>query len=578
MTAVARGPSTCTDAVGFWGDIDQESIFWNAGINMPTGGDEWYQSFTAGRTGALSGFSLLGNGKFTKKLTVTILSGAGLLGEKLHTGEWTFTTTQSGQWITYDIQTTDLIVETGQVYSIQLQGTGGGSVGGFLGASAGQGQYARGRFHHTNNAGFDDVAFKTYVLGDMSNVSGGICTHSRVLATYEKSADDESSVGNYTCASNELVTGWDLDFTTYDADEFGLNLDAVDKTTAETTFKLGPFIYTTSKSKRSGKVSANGGVAVAVSVAAELDGNDMMNVYVNDINLQGNPNSVNSGDSGDGTLIELTSFASRINADFTYTPKNDLSHSPTTIKYDFKVVESLPNDVDFDPSFTCQVRKKRLKTYSAPTGIHNSGTTLTFANALVGTVQGYTVVQYNSDGSVSASGVISSYTNLGNKLELVQKTGDWATGKIMEVFDPSEVNYELRVLTSPGQTITNNYSMYFFDLNSFGQHAVDPCKNIGPNVFNFTYDTTNTQYVRPQDAGVVGSDGAKNLLYDVVRNTNLQDDIGQHELNLFILFVSESCGFQLALPERIIIVADADGVWRDLPFDAEISRDDLPAQ
>ena len=404
---------------------------------------------------------------------------------------------------------------------------------------------------------------------------GGIVTDTRILATYVASADDAEGA-NYTCASNVLNTFWDLDFTTY-GNDFDFQEDpTVYNATAETTFKLGPFIYTTSNPGRSGKVSANGGEAVTVSVDASIDvkngiGSDgMMNVYVNDKDfLDKNPNSVNSVNS-DGTLIHLTSFASEINISFIYTPTSALGDAPTAVHHAFDEVSKLHTDVDFDPSFTCQVRKKPCMCRVASTITQvDDEISLNFNGKLTGIVTGHTAAQYNDVWEMTASGKITALVNTDQTLVLKLLSGTWDKNKSVEIFDPlnnPQLMYELKIVTSPGQTLTNEYSMVLADLNS-----TNPV-----NQFDFEYKR-DAQWMRPQD-GANGANGAKTLIYDVL-NTNFQDEVGQDELILLILFISKSCGFSLALPRtKNISVSDVANQWVDIDFDVKMSRDELLTQ
>ena len=400
---------------------------------------------------------------------------------------------------------------------------------------------------------------------------GGIVTDTRVLATYEASADDAAGVG-YTSASNVLKTFWDLDFTTYDVNTFGFQDPApiVDNAKAETTFKLGPFIYTSSKPERSGTVSANGGVPVNVSVVRQvLDVNNMMNVYVNDKNFPGkNPNSESGSENG--TLIELTSFASEIYTSFTYAP---IAVAVGALKIDHSFIPVLGHteEVDFDPSFTCQVRKKPSMSRVAST-ITKVGdvVSLNFDGKLTGIVAEHTAVQYDDNWQKTASGTITGLENNDKRLVLAHLSGTWDASKSVEICDPHnnpQPMYELKIVTSPGQTLTNDYSMVLADLNS-----TNPV-----NQFDFVYDERNSAAVRPQD-GANGANGATTLIYDVLKNTNSQGGVGQDELNLFILFMSKSCGFSLKLPKtKKISVSDVCDEWVDIDFREEMSRDELRA-
>ena len=94
---------------------------------------------------------------------------------------------------------------------------------------------------------------------------------------------------------------------------------------------------------------------------------------------------------------------------------------------------------------------------------------------------------------------------------------------------------------------------------------------------DFVNDETKVAEVRPQD-GENGADGASALIYDDLKNTNSQGGVGQDELNLFILFISKSCGFSLKLPKtKKISVSDVCDEWVDIDFSEEMSRDELRA-
>ena len=139
-------------------NIDEINI---TGQPMPSATNtDWYQSFTAGQSGAFTSFSFKMNGCLDGFINVIIRSGEGIGGASLYTGVWTFDGT-CNDYITYDLTGGPVLV-AGDVYSIQLEGTN--SSGGSLIKQGAAGNYAGGHFYWDGYGGISgDLLFETYV-------------------------------------------------------------------------------------------------------------------------------------------------------------------------------------------------------------------------------------------------------------------------------------------------------------------------------------------------------------------------------------------------------------------------------
>ena len=413
-----------------------------------------------------------------------------------------------------------------------------------------------------------------------------IVTDTRILATYGASADDAEGA-NYTCASDVLETFWDLDFTTYDNDFdfFQISNEDIGNTKAEAEFKLGPFLHETTMLARSGTVTANN-VSEPLLNIGQMH-NNTKHIHVGDKHFTGKNSNTVSG----STSIELVSFPAELNMTYEYNNTiavdldSDLYKQERGINGSVLIVnnlsikkEALHTDVDFDPSFTCKVRKKPClcrDIQSITQNVTQNGTELelNFADPLVGIITGYTAAQYDVNWNRTASGTIKELVNVNGgdkRLVLEPFSGTWDASKHMEIFNPlnnPQPTYELKIVTSPGFTNSNEYSMVVADLNST-THPV--------NHYHFVYDENNDAAVRPQ-AGANGATGAKIFIYDVAKNTNFQGGVGADELNIFILFISKSGGFSFALPRTKISVSNVAHDWVDIDVDEKISKDEWRA-